>query len=339
MNAGAVLCSEVPPHPLGIRPRYVRTRDGARGLSLRALLAGEPLCLDPAGTRAAFGLFGTDRAKGAAQRTCFRGVRRERTASLPPAAPAELLRERLQLALGAALAGPDAVIALSGGLDSALLVALARAAGFRPLLATLATPFPGYDESERAGATARAFGLDLLRVEVGERDFLAALPDAVAIAETPFFNLHPVGKLLFARALARRGARTVVTGDGADQAFAGAPPALWLPLATALVEGGGVVHSAPFLDLPVLAVARSAAGDPEKRCLRRLARELGVPESVAAAPKAPRYAPALDVARWLGPAAASRFRSAAGRAPDFGDDRDRVRAATLDLLWRSCGGE
>jgi len=250
---------------------------------------------------------------------------------MPPAGP-------LGAALGDAVAGfdgPDLLVALSGGLDAALVLALWRQAG-RPLpeAITLRTGLPGYDESERAARVAAALGLRLHVVAVTGDDLVAALPDGIAAMEQPLYNLHPIARLLLARGAARLGARALVTGDGADQAMYGQPAADYLPLVAALTGAAGLALWSPFCDDRVIAAALAAGRDVEKQALRALARSLGLPAWITDAPKRTMLAPALDLSPHMDRAAIDRLARALGLPVVLDDDRSRVGWVTLALAHR-----
>jgi asparagine synthetase B (glutamine-hydrolysing) len=232
------------------------------------------------------------------------------------------------------------MIALGGGLDAALVLSLFRAAG-RPIgeAVTLQTDMPGYDESERAERVATALGARLYRVRVTAQDFLGALPEAIGHIEQPLYNLHPVSRLLLSRAAARLGARTLVTGDGADQALSGRPSADYLPLVAALTEGAGLALWSPFLDEAVIASALRHGPDPDKARLRALARAMGVPAWVVSARKVPQRAPRLDLSRYLDAPALALLSTELGAPLSLGSDREAVGWVTLALARRCLAGE
>jgi asparagine synthetase B (glutamine-hydrolysing) len=279
-------------------------RESDGGEAARACdLLPPPRPLDPVG------VLGHLAERPAPDRTCFAGVGR-RVPSPPARTPFTL--DRLRDALDRVPSG--AALALSGGLDSSLLIAL------RPMPAyVLSTPWPDYDEL----AAARAACPDVRVVRATERDFVEAVPEAVRLAEAPFYNLHPVSKLLLGRAVARDGFRALVTGDGADQAFTHEPAWDYLPLVQQIVEGAGLAWHAPYLRLGV-------PRDPEKRALRDAARGL-VPEAIRLAPKRARLAPPMDLSRYWPPK----------RLPPYvrvrpTTERNRVKLVTLSLLIETC---
>jgi asparagine synthase (glutamine-hydrolysing) len=147
------------------------------------------------------------------------------------AAPApgeeEARLDALEAALRAAVAGaveearardgaPPAV-SLSGGLDSSAVAALASPLGARA--ATLST---GRAARESAAA-ARALGIEgaLLVEPPPEGPLASPLDEVTAALALPTHSAAPFGFLALWRALAARGIRAVLTGDGADELFAG----------------------------------------------------------------------------------------------------------------------
>jgi asparagine synthetase B (glutamine-hydrolysing) len=262
---------------------------------------------------------------------------------LPP--PRGRLDEALVEAVAAIVAAPRRVaLALSGGLDSALVLAIVRRELGRAIpVVTLAIEIPGYGELEATRRTARALDVELHEIPVSARDVLAALPQAVHAAEVPMWNLHPVSKLLLARALRRAGFDTVLTGDAADQAFAGASRHDYLPLVGRLFRSEGVEPCSPFFDERVLAHAAQRLDEPDKRALREAAARW-LPEGFVHAPKRPRLCPDLGVERLVGTEAMVRTAARLGLPPPRLDQvRARCAHATLCLLWaaleRASGGD
>jgi asparagine synthase (glutamine-hydrolysing) len=325
--------------PLGLVRRFRRLADGHVAPHLRDLLPASrsDRALDPRGVATAWG------EHPECDSTCFAGI-----ASLPraesrgpiggtnghaadgPSTRGALLSAAADMR---ALSGPTAV-ALSGGLDSALVIALLRATGVTDLqLYTVSSGFRGYDELDLARATARHFGYPLTIARVTEVDFVDALPTCVTAAETALYNLHPIERFLLARAAAADGHRALVTGDGADQVFGGAPPAIFLPIVSALFEAVELGLRSPFLEPSVVALGLACAPDPAKVQLRALAAELGVPPSVREREKNVRLAPAMDLSRYLLPSRLGPLGAALGREVRLTSDRERVQWATLGLLW------
>ncbi|MCH9686375.1 MAG: hypothetical protein K0V04_33390 [Deltaproteobacteria bacterium] len=234
-------------------------------------------------------------------------------------------------------------LALSGGLDSALILAIAtRHLGRTLPVFTLAVDIPGYGEREATMAFARWVGATVHEIPATAEDFRQALPAAIEAVEVPLWNPHPVSKLLLARALRREGIHAVLTGDAADQVFGTSPRRNYLPLVGRLFRHAGIEPCSPFFDPRVLAHGAALTPDPHKRALREVATRW-LPPALTEAPKAKRLAPDLGVERLVGTAAleglARWLPQAAGWAnPDPAGARIRCGLTTLHLLWQALGG-
>lgn len=113
---------------------------------------------------------------------------------------------------------------LSGGIDSATVLGMAaRRAGAPITTFTLAFDRPEYDESAIAREMAAKVGARHIEVPVGEADFARDLADAVWHAERPLNNANAVAKFRLSRAVREAGIKVVLTGEGADEIFAGYP--------------------------------------------------------------------------------------------------------------------
>lgn len=264
-------------------------------------------------------------------------VRTGQGLSLQPApatpAPEGDLAGLLQASLARALdSGKRVALALSGGLDSALLLALLGDLGARVPAYILATGMPGYCEREAALDMAGRLGASVRIVPVGAADFVAALPEAARRVEEPMFNLHPVAKLLLARAMAADGIEIALSGDGADQVLRRDVSANYLPLCKALFDAAGVALLPPFLDPAVVSRLVALPPDPDKHCLRELGAGLGLPLRLVRGPKRSRLAPAQDLSTVFDAGGVPVLAAALGLpAPALRDDRERVLWATLSI--------
>ncbi len=334
----------------GLSRLYYRP-DGDAARGLRALAQTGDLRLDSTGVGFAFGeVADTDR-------TWIQGIRRvprgHRLSGAPAAwqidkvsPPADTgsfsLERRLLAALDSVVGrGKRVALALSGGLDSALLLALLASSfrGAMPAIYVLAPRLPAgeaYDESAAAAALARSLDLKAIVIEATEQDFLLGLPACVAAAETPLFNVHPVAKHLLFEQLAGDEIDVVITGDGADQAFAGAPSEIYLPIVGALAEASGVALCCPFLDDAVLALAARSESDPRKTALRDAARGK-LPDALVEAPKVPRLAPGIDLSRFEDLPRFERLARLLDRPLRLDDARARTAWTTLSLACEAMG--
>ncbi len=325
----------------------MRAADGRRDTQLRPLVAGRDQSLDLHGVLAAWG-----RDNRHPSRTWLRGVRQIPPGTRlcdwsdgeprfePVALPrtdVPILVEALRAAIQSASNGrfDEPMLAISGGLDAAVVLALWRETG-RPLprLITLETDAPDYDESERAARVAAAFGAEIIRARVGMTDLVAALPDAISAIEQPLYNLHPVSRLLLARAAARSGGGMLVTGDGADQIFAGTPAPDYLPLMGALTRSADMGLWSPFFNQSVIAAALAAGPDPSKAALREAARAIGVPDWIADAPKVSRYAPRMDLSGFVDRRELEQLASELGMPLSLAGAEEETGWVTLALARR-----
>jgi asparagine synthetase B (glutamine-hydrolysing) len=212
-----------------------------------------------------------------------------------------------------------------------VLAALLRG---RVVAYTLAPALPGYNEGSEAQAIADAIGIPLRTVAASAADYVDSLPAAIRACECPLYNLHPVSRLLLARAIRADGFDLLITGDGADEVFRGGSGGDYLPIVGALTRAAGLTAVAPFLD-PIVA---EVALDPDKRALRSFAGALGVPEAIAWAPKAPRFAPAMDLSCHRDVARIAALGRHLGRTPAQASDRERVAWTTLSLFAETFAG-
>jgi asparagine synthase (glutamine-hydrolysing) len=109
---------------------------------------------------------------------------------------------------------------LSGGIDSTSIVALAAAE--RPGLETFSIGFdePGYSEVALAERSAEALGVRNTAMVIGADDFIRELPRIVWHLDDPVADPSVVPLWFLARMASER-VKVVLSGEGADELFAG----------------------------------------------------------------------------------------------------------------------
>lgn len=138
---------------------------------------------------------------------------------------------------------------LSGGVDSAGLVALAKQAFYKERGARLSTLTVFFDEKEFSEApmarrVAERFGTDHREVRVTGEDFMAELPKLLAAMDQP--TNDGVNTYFVSRAARQAGLTVVLSGLGGDEMFWGykhyrwlatyRDPLRWLPMAPAILR-------------------------------------------------------------------------------------------------------
>jgi asparagine synthase (glutamine-hydrolysing) len=111
---------------------------------------------------------------------------------------------------------------LSGGLDSSIVAALARRR-VRKQLRTFSVRFESaeFDETREQEEMAAALGTDHSAILCRTRDISQVFPDVVRSAERPILRTAPAPLFLLARLVRDKGYKVVLTGEGADEVFAG----------------------------------------------------------------------------------------------------------------------
>ncbi|MCP4698407.1 MAG: hypothetical protein GY862_16375 [Gammaproteobacteria bacterium] len=109
--------------------------------------------------------------------------------------------------------GPEVLISLSGGLDSRLLLAAARAAGHRPV--TFSVAYAGSPQQEIARNLANVAGTEYFCSEVTPQQFARSLPLVAQLGggEVPLHHLHA---LVCPELIARTRGSTLMTNIGAQ---------------------------------------------------------------------------------------------------------------------------
>ncbi|MBP1626593.1 MAG: asparagine synthase (glutamine-hydrolyzing) [Holophagaceae bacterium] len=130
-----------------------------------------------------------------------------------------LMKDSLRLRLRA-----DVPVAayLSGGLDSSIIASQVREqVGSRLTCFGIGFEDPGYDESRYQDRIAAFLGVDFHRITVDSADIAALFPEVVRLAEKPMLRTAPAPMLALSGMVQRAGFKVVLTGEGADEVFAG----------------------------------------------------------------------------------------------------------------------
>ena len=137
-----------------------------------------------------------------------------------PANPVEGFIERLAEAVELNMQTPRVGVLLSGGYDSAAIVALARA--HHEQVSTFSAGFADDKRSELAAAArvAKHFGTEHHEIMLERRDVLAQLPQLVASRDAPVSRPADVALHLLAREAARK-VKVALSGDGGDEILGG----------------------------------------------------------------------------------------------------------------------
>jgi len=111
---------------------------------------------------------------------------------------------------------------LSGGLDSSLVAALGRRfAGDRFQTFSLRFADAEYDETPLQRLMVTLLGSEHHELVVSRQDIANAFPDVVYHTERPILRTAPAPLFLLSRLVRGSGIKVVLTGEGADEMFAG----------------------------------------------------------------------------------------------------------------------
>jgi len=111
---------------------------------------------------------------------------------------------------------------LSGGVDSAFVMATAARVAGRPLPSfTLRIPNKGLDEVDEAMEAAEAIGAHPTVVPAGSDLIMASYEALTRAAESPVLDTSCAALLALSREVRSQGYKVVLTGEGADEGFAG----------------------------------------------------------------------------------------------------------------------
>jgi asparagine synthase (glutamine-hydrolysing) len=111
---------------------------------------------------------------------------------------------------------------LSGGLDSSLVAALGRRfAGDRFQTFSLRFADAEYDETRFQRLVADAIGSEHHEVVVSRSDIAEIFPEIIHHTERPILRTAPAPLFLLSKLVREHGIKVVLTGEGADEMFAG----------------------------------------------------------------------------------------------------------------------
>jgi len=109
---------------------------------------------------------------------------------------------------------------LSGGIDSSSVAAMAAKSRGGSSAFTIGFSNAEFDETRSARDVARRFGLEHHVLTLKQSDLESVFPRSVWHSEMPTANAHGAAKMCLS-ALAGRHVKAVLTGEGADEVFAG----------------------------------------------------------------------------------------------------------------------
>jgi asparagine synthase (glutamine-hydrolysing) len=109
---------------------------------------------------------------------------------------------------------------LSGGIDSALVAALAVDQGAKPTAFTVGFSDRNFDETPQAAHIARDLGINHSVVQFSSKDFMPSLIKSIVAFENPITNPHGAAKNLLAHH-ASKSVKVVLSGEGSDEWLGG----------------------------------------------------------------------------------------------------------------------
>lgn len=109
---------------------------------------------------------------------------------------------------------------LSGGIDSSIVVAIAKQ--FNPNLKTISVGFerPGYSELDVAQETAAKLNVDNVQMTITPEAFMAAFPHFVWSMDDPLADPAAVPQYFLTKEAVKH-VKVCLTGEGADELLAG----------------------------------------------------------------------------------------------------------------------
>ncbi|UVK49470.1 asparagine synthase (glutamine-hydrolyzing) (plasmid) [Mesorhizobium sp. AR07] len=137
---------------------------------------------------------------------------------------ADEVRSALEAATALRIVRADVPVGcyLSGGLDSSLVATLGRRfAGERFQTFSLRFADAEYDETRFQRLVAEATGSEHHEVVVSRSDIAGIFPEVIYHTERPILRTAPAPLFLLSGLVRERGIKVVLTGEGADEMFAG----------------------------------------------------------------------------------------------------------------------
>ena len=132
------------------------------------------------------------------------------------------LRSRLERAVNRRMEADVRVgCFLSGGVDSSIICNLASRRNADLQCFHVGFQDAMLDESEKAQRVANSYGVPLHLVNCTNEDLAAHLPNTIEATETVLINPHAVARLSLSRLANAHGCKVCLTGEGADELFAG----------------------------------------------------------------------------------------------------------------------
>ena len=111
---------------------------------------------------------------------------------------------------------------LSGGVDSAYILAMASSIRGAPVPSfTVSAPQSVFDETQGAAATAHQIGSSQTILDASAGVIAANYAKLIEAAESPVLDTSCAALLSLSREVHKQGNKVVITGEGADEAFAG----------------------------------------------------------------------------------------------------------------------
>ncbi len=134
------------------------------------------------------------------------------------------VKEKLTKAVARRLAADVPVHAyLSGGIDSTIVAGLMTRMGAKFTCFNVGFPDSPYDESHKARAIAQYFGQQFETVPCSHERIAENIEKAVYCTEMPLNNYNSIAKMILSGYVRSRGQKVCLTGEGADELFAGYP--------------------------------------------------------------------------------------------------------------------